>query len=165
MISDALFNYLDYPLRDHPSIALLCLRLKLLFCKCSVFGTVAAVRLATSPTAIQDARQEAAIYERLEHLQGQCIPRLLAHGLTLEGSAYFVATEYIEVGLLTPTMQLLPAPTHLIHVPHSFHCSHDSSQDACALAWRLLAGVKPARLILALHDAWHDNCMTSASVA
>ena len=68
-------------------------------CFCSVAGRAAAVRLATSPAAIEDAKREAAVYERLEHLQGLCVPRLLAHGPTLKGGAYFVATEYMKVKL------------------------------------------------------------------
>ena len=96
------------------------------------------MRLATNSAAIQHAKQEAAIYERLEHLQGQCIPRLLAHGLTLEGGAYFVATEYIEVGLVMLIMYTLLAITQLSHVWQSMDCSHDSSQ-AC-----ICSGMAPA---------------------
>lgn len=70
---------------------------ELCVCLCSLFGKVAAVRLATNNAAIQDAILEAAVYERLQHLQGQCVPCLLAYGFTLEGNAYFVATEFIEV--------------------------------------------------------------------
>ena len=73
------------------------LRLKHVSCSCRVAGRAAAVRLATSPAAIEDAKREAAVYERLEHLQGHCVPRLLAHGPTLKGGAYFVATEFMKV--------------------------------------------------------------------
>ena len=90
------------PAQDHASNALCLLWLKLISCHCSVSRTVAAMRLAETPAAIEQAKQEAAVYVRLEHLQGQCIPRLLAHGPTLEGRAYYVATEYILVGVLVP---------------------------------------------------------------
>ena len=55
------------------------------------------MRLATEKAAIQKAKEEAAVYTKLQHLQGLCVPRLLAHGHTLGGAAYFVATEFVEV--------------------------------------------------------------------
>ena len=63
----------------------------------SVYGTGAAVRLANRPLAIRDAVLEARVYEILKHLQGQCVPRLIAHGSSANGEAYFVATEFMEV--------------------------------------------------------------------
>ena len=67
-------------------------------CFCSVNGTVAAVRLATYHADGKRAEHEAQVYERLKHLQGDCVPRLLEHGHILkEPDAYFVAMEFIEV--------------------------------------------------------------------
>lgn len=66
-------------------------------CLCSLFGRAAAVRLAVGVAAQQAAQLEAEAYERLQPLQEVVVPRLLAHGYTLCGDAYFVATEYIEV--------------------------------------------------------------------
>ena len=66
-------------------------------CSCRFSGQVAAVRLAADDGAMQSAKQEVAAYQRLKHLQGMCVPQLLAHGYTLGGSAYFVATKFIEV--------------------------------------------------------------------
>lgn len=64
---------------------------------CSVCGTVAAVRLATNAETIKAAIHEAAVYEHLRPLQGLCVPRVLDHGATAGGDAYFVATEFIQV--------------------------------------------------------------------
>ncbi len=66
-------------------------------CLCSLFGRAAAVRLAVGAAAQQAAQLEAAAYHRLQPLQGVVVPRLLAHGYTLGGDAYFVAAEFIEV--------------------------------------------------------------------
>ena len=66
-------------------------------CACRISGQVAAVRLATDDHAMWNAKQEVAAYQQMEHLQGVCVPQLLAHGYTLGGSAYFVATKFIEV--------------------------------------------------------------------
>ena len=66
-------------------------------CLCSLFGRAAAVRLAVDAAAQQAAQLEAEAYERLQPLQEVIVPRLLAHGYTLGGDAYFVATEFIEV--------------------------------------------------------------------
>jgi hypothetical protein len=66
-------------------------------CLCSLFGRAAAVRLAIGAAAQQAAQLEAEAYERLQPLQAVVVPRLLAHGYTLGGDAYFVATEFIEV--------------------------------------------------------------------
>ncbi|KAK9916980.1 hypothetical protein WJX75_009469 [Coccomyxa subellipsoidea] len=62
----------------------------------SLFGRAAAVRLAIGAAAQQAAQLEAEAYERLQPLQAMVVPRLLAHGYTLGGDAYFVATEFIE---------------------------------------------------------------------
>lgn len=66
-------------------------------CSCRFSGQVAAVRLANDDGTMRSAKQEVAAYQRLKHLQGVCVPQLLAHGYTLGGSAYFVATKFIEV--------------------------------------------------------------------
>ena len=55
------------------------------------------MRLATSQAAIERAVKEAKVYEQLKHLQGRSVPRLLEHGCILEGEAYSVATEFVEV--------------------------------------------------------------------
>ncbi|KAK9805493.1 hypothetical protein WJX72_001306 [[Myrmecia] bisecta] len=62
----------------------------------SLFGRAVAVRLAVGDAAQQAAQLEAEAYERLQPLQGLHVPRLLAHGFTLDGDGYFVATEFIE---------------------------------------------------------------------
>ena len=64
---------------------------------CSVAGQVVAVRLAFHRKAQEAAQLEAAVYQRLQSLQGRHVPRLVAHGYTCAGSAYFVATEYVKV--------------------------------------------------------------------
>ena len=66
-------------------------------CWCRFSGHVAAVRLALDGHKMRAAKQEVAAYQTMKHLQGVCVPRLLAHGYTLGGSAYSVATEFIEV--------------------------------------------------------------------
>lgn len=66
-------------------------------CHRSVYGTVAAIRLANRPVAMRDAASEARVYERLQRLQGECVPRLIAHGPLSDTKAYFVATEFMEV--------------------------------------------------------------------
>ncbi len=66
-------------------------------CLCSLFGCAVAVRLGVGAAAQQAAKMEAGAYERLQPLQGVIVPRLLAHGYTLGGDAYFTATEIIEV--------------------------------------------------------------------
>ena len=42
---------------------------------CSVFRTVAAVRLATSPAKVARARHVAKVYMKLKDLQGLCVPK------------------------------------------------------------------------------------------
>ena len=64
---------------------------------CSVAGQIAAVRLAFNAKDQKAAQLEAAVYQRLEFLQGRHVPRLIAQGYTCAGSAYFVATEYVRV--------------------------------------------------------------------
>lgn len=64
---------------------------------CSVAGQVVAVRLAFHGKAQEAAQLEAAVYQRLQTLQGRHVPCLVAHGYTCAGSAYFVATEYVKV--------------------------------------------------------------------
>ena len=66
-------------------------------CLCRLFGRVVAVRLAVGAAAEQAAQLEAQAYGRLQLLQGVLVPRLMAHGYTLGGGAYFTATEYMEV--------------------------------------------------------------------
>lgn len=55
------------------------------------------MRLATTEADIKKASVEVGVYKRLAHLQGKYVPRLLAHGSTLGGAAYFVGTEFMEV--------------------------------------------------------------------
>ena len=47
-----------------------------------------------------DAQLEVAAYRRMHSLQGVHVPRLKAHGYTLGGRTYFVATELIQVSML-----------------------------------------------------------------
>ena len=56
-----------------------------------------AVRLAFHGKALEAAQLEAVVYQRLKNLQGRHVPRLVAHGYTCAGAAYFVATEYVKV--------------------------------------------------------------------
>ena len=58
-----------------------------------------AVRLGFSDQEQQAAQLEAAAYERLDALQGFCVPSLIGHGYMCYEDAYFVATKYIEVFL------------------------------------------------------------------
>ena len=65
---------------------------------------------------MREAALEARVYERLKHLQGQCVPRLIAHGSLLDNKAYFVATEFMEVcnwpiQMLATFWRLLPFAT------------------------------------------------------
>ena len=46
------------------------------------------------------AQREVAAYTRMSSLQGVHVPRLKAHGYTLAGRVYFVATEFLDVSLL-----------------------------------------------------------------
>ena len=55
------------------------------------------MRLAIEPAAKAAAQREVAAYKLLEDLQGVHLPRLLAYGDTMDGSAFFVATEFVQV--------------------------------------------------------------------
>ncbi len=112
-------------------------------CPCSVAGRAAAVRLAVSPAAIEDAKQEAAVYEQLKHLQGRCVPRLLAHGPTLKGGAYFVATEYVKVKVATWYSVHIIFIHDVIAIVHPSGCKTMTAfNDAPALADRVSAGAR-----------------------
>ena len=63
----------------------------------SVFGHVVAVRMAMTDEERVAAENEVAVYQRLRPLQGTDIPCLVAHGYTLDGNAYFVATSFVMV--------------------------------------------------------------------
>ena len=41
-----------------------------------------------------------AAYSQMRSLQGVHVPRLRAHGYTMGGQIYFIATEFIQVRLL-----------------------------------------------------------------
>ena len=102
------------------------------------------MRLAVSPAAIEDAKREAAVYEQLEHLQGRCVPRLLAHGPTLKGGAYFVATEFVKVKVATWYSVHMIFLCDVIAFVHPSGCkTMTASNDAPALAERVSAGVEP----------------------
>lgn len=55
------------------------------------------MRLAPDAVAQDAAQQEVAVYQRLQDLQGIHIPRMLAYGRTVSGTAFFVATELVKV--------------------------------------------------------------------
>jgi len=67
---------------------------------CRYCGQPVAVRAAQSQDGQAAAQQEVAAYQKMLDLQGTYVPRLKAHGYTLGGRIYFVATEFIHVGLL-----------------------------------------------------------------
>ena len=69
----------------------------------SVAGTPAAVRVVSEAAAEGAAMREVAAYQRLAELQGNLVPRLLAYGQTTirAGTAFYVATEFVEVGFQT----------------------------------------------------------------
>ena len=75
---------------------------------CSVGETVAAVRVAVKATDRDAAEREVAAYKRLEELQGVHLPRLLAFGDTLGGTAFLAAIEYLQVCRGCPTQQAEP---------------------------------------------------------
>ena len=84
------------------------------FTCCSVSrldGVPVAVRLVPAPEEQPLALREIAVYEHLSSTQGQCIPRLVAHGLTQDGKAYYIATEYVEVRAVYGPCKTAPVST------------------------------------------------------
>ena len=70
-------------------------------CCCSFRGQPVAVKLLTSPASHLEGGREVAVYVEMTGLQGVHVPRLRAHGYTLGGKAYFVATDFLEVNAWT----------------------------------------------------------------
>lgn len=55
-----------------------------------------AIKAAVAPGLQQLLQHEAAVYARLQGLQGVLVPHLVAHGPGVGGHGYFLATEYLE---------------------------------------------------------------------
>lgn len=62
-----------------------------------------AVKTAVAPGLQQLLQHEAAVYARLQGLQGALVPRLVAHGPGVDGQGYFLATELLEGRPLCPS--------------------------------------------------------------
>jgi len=64
---------------------------------CRLDGMPVAMRVVLTEAEMSRALREVAAYERLRGMEGDLIPRLVAHGYTMQGDGYVVATAYLEV--------------------------------------------------------------------
>lgn len=64
-----------------------------------------AIKAALEPGLQQLLRNEAAVYGRLQSLQGSVVPRLVHHGPGVGDHGYFLATEYLEGQPLCPSIK------------------------------------------------------------